>query len=302
MHRGEPSLFWVHACLVAVQLGFASHHVASKVVLRELSPGALSLVRAASAAAVLFAVHAARRGLPRVPLRDLPLLSACALLGIAANQVCFFEGLARSTAINASVLVTTIPVFTVLTAIALRKEPASGRTLLGVAVALAGALYLVGVEAFELGPHTMVGDGLIALNALFYGVYLVLVTPLVQRHGSLTVVVWLFALGSLWIAPYGARDLVLEAPALGLGAWALVAVIVLVATVFTYLANAWALKHAPASIVAIYIYLQPIAAAALAVAVLGEAVTSRVALASLLVFTGIYLVTRRVTSAPPTDR
>ncbi len=297
----QPRPLLVHSALVAVQLGFASHHVASKIVLRELSPGALSLVRVVSAAVILLGVHVMRRGAPRVPLRALPALAGCSLLGVSANQVFFFEGLARSTAINASILVTTIPVFTVLAAIALRKEPARLRTLAGVVIALGGVLYLVGVEAFRLGADTVVGDALIVANSLCYGVYLALVIPLVKRFGSLTVVVWLFAFGALWVAPYGAADLAREGPTLDLGTWGLVALVVLVATVFTYLANAWALKHAPPSIVAIYIYLQPIAATALAVWILDEAITPRVIVAAALVFAGIFLVTR-ATTARPADR
>ncbi len=290
--RDTPSPLWVHAGLVAVQLGFATHHVASKIVLREMHPGALALSRASTAAVILFVVHLATRGLPRVPLRDLPLLALSALLGIAANQTLFFEGLARSTAINASILTTTIPVFTLLVSVAFRRERARVFTMLGVGLALGGVLYLVGLEAFTLGGETALGDALIVGNALSYGVYLVVVGPLVKRHGSLTTVVWLFAFGTLWILPYGAADLVRDAGAVDLTTWLLVLWVILAATVFTYLVNAWALRYARPSVVAIYTYLQPVAASLLAVFILGETLTPRVIVAALLVFAGIYLVTR----------
>ncbi len=300
--ENEPSPFWVHASLVAVQLGFASHHVASKLVLRDMHPGALAVVRAVSAALILFTVHLATRGLPRVPLKDLPLLALCGVLGIAANQLLFFEGLSRSTAINASILVTTIPVFTLLVAIALRREVAKLRTLLGVGLALSGVLYLLGVEAFSVGSGTALGDALIVANAFCYGSYLVLVGPLVRRHGSMTTVVWLFFFGALWVLPYGAADLAHTAAAITPRTWALVAWVVLVATIFTYLVNGWALRYAKPSVVAIYIYLQPVAASVLAVILLGERITPRVIVAAILVFAGIYLVTRRVKKTPATER
>lgn len=287
-----PSVLAVHAGLVAVQLGFATHYVVGKIVMREMPPGALALFRAATAALLLLALHLARRGSPRVPLRDLPMLALCALLGIAANQVLFFEGLARSTAINASLLVTTIPIFTYVTSLALRREVVTLRAALGTALSLGGVLYLLGAAGFASTESTIVGDLLVVGNSLCYGVYLVLVGPLVRRHGSLRVVVWLFAFGALWVAPYGATDLARTAGDLAAPTWGLVAYIVAVATVFTYLVNAWALRHAPPSIVAIYIYLQPVATAVLAVLLLGEALTSRVLVAALLVFTGIYLVAR----------
>lgn len=289
----EGSLFWVHAGLVAVQLGFASHAVVGKLVVRELPPGALAVVRATSAALVFVLVHLARSGAPRVPRRDLAMLALCSLLGIAANQVLFFEGLARTTAIHASLLVATIPVFTLLTSLALRHEAPTWRSIVGAALALSGVVYLIGIEGLAPSAGTLFGDLLVVGNSLCYGVYLVLVRPLVQKHGSLRVVVWLFVFGTLWIAPYGALDLVRTGPEVPLATWGLVAYIVAVATVFTYLVNAWALGRAPSSTVAIYIYLQPIGAAVLAVLILGESLTSRVAVAAALVFAGIYLVVRK---------
>lgn len=281
-----------------MQLAFASHSVASKIILREMTPGALAVARACAAAIVFAAYHLARRGLPRVPLRDLPMLALCAFLGISGNQVLFFEGLARSTAINATLLITTIPIFTLLVSLALRYERATVRGVVGIALALAGVLYLLGVEAFTLRSETLLGNALIVGNSLFYGTYLVLVRPLVQRHGSATTVVWLFAFGALWALPYGSSDLIAGAPALSARTWLLVAYVVVAATLFTYVVNAWALRYAQPSIVAIYIYLQPVAAAVLAVFILGESLTPRVLVAALLVFVGIYLATRARTPLP----
>lgn len=47
------------------------------------------------------------------------------MLGIAANQALFLYGLKHTTAINATILVTTVPVFTVLGSVLIGREPAS---------------------------------------------------------------------------------------------------------------------------------------------------------------------------------
>ncbi|GAB5540832.1 MAG: DMT family transporter [Sandaracinaceae bacterium] len=288
-----PSPALVHAGLLAVQVGFASHYVVSKVAVRELSPAGLALVRATVAAAVMLGVHLLSRGAPRVPFRDLAKLAGCAALGIAGNQLLFFSGLQRTTASNASVLVTTIPVFTLLVSLVLRRERATPKGVAGVALALAGVLYLLGAEALSLGPETVIGDLMIVGNSLFYGTYLVLVADLARRHGSMTTVVWLFGFGALWVLPFGGQALLDDAPGVRGTTWLLVAYIVLVPTIFTYLTNAWALRHAPPSIVAIYIYLQPVGATLLAVLFLDETPTPRLFGAAALVFAGIFLVTRR---------
>ena len=304
---GAPAPWLVHGGLFAVQLGFATHYVISKMVVRELPPSALALVRAACAAAILFLVHLVSKGVPRITKKDALALAGCAVLGIAGNQLLFFHGLARTTASNASVLITTIPVFTLAISIASGKERVSARGLAGIGLALAGVLVLIGLEALSLGSETMVGDVMVVLNCLFYGSYLVFVADLVKRLGSMTAVVWLFLFGTLWVAPFGARDLIEHAADVSPGTWWKVVYVILVPTLFTYLVNAWALRHAPASLVAIYIYLQPVVATALAVAFLGEVITPRLMVAAAFVFVGIGLVTFRrkpapITSAPSVDR
>nr|MDQ3036917.1 DMT family transporter [Myxococcota bacterium] len=252
------------------------------------------------AAAVFAALAFARRdpGTKPIPARDVLAIAGCACLGIFGNQVLFLYGLQRTTAVNATVLVATIPVFTVLVAIVLRRERAHVLSIVGVVIAFAGVLWLVGGAAVELGGRGALGDLLVLLNALAYAFYLVLVRNLVARHGSVRVVALGFFVGALLAIPIGAPSLIAQAPSLSPGTWALVIFIVLVPTVFTYLANAWALRFATSSMVAIYIYLQPVVAAILAWFFLGEIVSSRVLVTAALVFTGIWLVTRRRTPVP----
>jgi drug/metabolite transporter (DMT)-like permease len=57
--------------------------------------------------------------------------------------------------------------------------------------------------------------------------------------------------------------------------------------------NACALARVPPSTVAVYIYLQPLIAFALAPLILGEALSSHIVIASLLIFAGVVVVTRR---------
>lgn len=291
--RSAPPRALVHAALFAVQIAFASLSVVGKVVVRTLEPGALALLRLAGAAAVFGALALARRdpSAPRMPPRDVLAIAGCAVLGIFGNQVLFLYGLRLTTAVNATVLVATIPVFTVLSAILLRREPPRAASLVGVGVAFAGALWLVGGE-FALGSAGVAGDLLVLSNSVVYALYLVLVRDLALRYGSIRVVAIGFACGALLALPLGAPALARQAGALDGETWLLVAYVVLVPTVFTYLANAWALRFAPSSLVAIYIYLQPIVAALLAWIVLGEIVRPRVLVTVALVFAGIWIVTR----------
>lgn len=289
--RAAVSRVAVHGTLLAVQVAFASLAVGGKLVFRALEPGALALVRL-GATALVFAVIAWRSGgLPRIPARDVARIAGCAALGIFGNQVLFLYGLRETTAVNAALLVATIPVFTVTVAIVTRREAARPRTIAGVGIAFAGVVWLVAGD-LELGTATVIGDLLVVANSIVYAIYLVLVRDLVGRYGAVPVVTIGFGFGTLFALPVGAVSLVEQAPAIEADVWWLVLYLVLVPTVFTYLANAWALRHAASSVVAIYIYAQPPVAAALAWAFLGEVPSGRIVVTAVAVFAGIWLTTR----------
>jgi drug/metabolite transporter (DMT)-like permease len=286
----------VHLALVAVQLMFASMATVGKVALRELSPFALIVARVTAATLVLVVARALMRprgqAPERVDARDLPELAVYGFFGVTANMLLFFAGLHRTTATNAVVIGATIPVFTVGVAVALRKEVATLAKLLGLAVACAGALVIVGAGRFEAGGARLVGNLLCVLNSLSFSIYLVLSRRLLAKYRPMTVVAWTFVFGALGTLPFGARDLVGAAPHVSAAVWGCVAYIVLFPTVGSYFLNMFALQHVPASLVAIYIYLQPVVGALLAAAALGERPSLGTYLGGALIAAGIWLVTR----------
>lgn len=315
----SPSAFSVHGSLFLVQVAFASLSVAGRIVLRDMPPLALTAIRLVGAALVFWLLPTARSRFS-VPVRDRWGIAGCALLGIFGNQALFLIGLRSTTATHATLLVATIPIFTLLATVLLENERVRPMAILGITLAFSGIAYLVGTEGMALGGETVVGDLFVVGNALVYGFYLVLVRPYVARHGSTLVVSWGFLSGALYAIPFvilaplvvpelGSVDAVLDVPR---ATWLLVAYVVAVPTVFTYLTNAWALRFASSTAVSVWIYAQPTVAALLAWFFLDEVPTVRLVGAAILVFAGIGLVARgraasplvpsRDTSAPAKER
>ncbi len=285
-----PSLA-VHGMLALVQVAFASLAVAGKLAMREVPSPALALVRIGGAALAFLVWRRLRGPFPRMSGRDWGLLTLCAVLGIAGNQLLFLAGLARTTATNASVLSAAIPVLTVAAAVLLGREKLVPRLAAGLALACAGMLWLVGADGFRLEGGTLVGDLLIVVNASAYATYLVIVREPIARLGADVVVPVVFGLGAVLTLPFGLAPLATVAPGLGPSAWLLLLYVVLVPTIFTYGANAWALARAPSSLVAVYIYAQPVCASLLAFFFLDERPAPRAFVAAALVFAGIALAT-----------
>jgi drug/metabolite transporter (DMT)-like permease len=277
----------VHVSLIAVQLMFASLGVVAKEALRELHPFALIAIRTPSAA-LIFLVAWLIGWRERVAPRDLAAIAVYALTGVVLNQLLFITGLQHTTATNAVVIGATIPVFTVGVALLLRKEVATPAKLLGLGVAFAGALSIVGLDRFA--PERLIGNLLVVANSLSFSVYLVISRRLLEKYRTMTVITWTFVFGALGVFPFGVQDLVAAAPHLSSGTWLRALYIVLFPTVGTYFLNAFALKRAPSSLVAVYIYLQPVVGAILAAWRLGERPSAGTYFGGLLIAAGIWLV------------
>ena len=282
-----------HLALAAVQVLFASFPIAAKIVFRDgaFTPFSLSVWRIAFGAASLlgaaFLVHG-RAALPR--MRDLPMLLLCSFLGVTANMALYLEGLSRSTATNAGLMMCLIPVFTFVVAAAARQESFRASRALGVLVALAGASLLHFSGGPELGREHALGNLLMVLNTFSYAVYLVVSRPILGRYPSLVVIAWVFVL-AVPFAPFLARgeQLVPETDA---GTWWALAFILVFCTSMPYLLNAFALARLRASTTAIYVYAQPLITGLSSRWILGERATRGTLLSAILVFVGIWLVAR----------
>ncbi len=107
-------------------------------------------------------------------------------------------------------------------------------------------------------------------------------------------ITWIFLVGAVVMLPIAGFAWTLdELQSVSLAVWLSVIYIVLVPTVGAYYLNAWALMRVPPSIVAVYIYLQPLLAFGLAPLVLGESWNARTLVACLLIFAGVAAVTIR---------
>ncbi|HEX5963555.1 MAG TPA: DMT family transporter [Gemmatimonadales bacterium] len=282
----------VHLALVVVQLLFASLAIAGRFVLPHFPAGALVTVRVLGATLVLLALNVAVGGRWVRDGRDLLQLAILGMLGIAANQTLFLYGLRHTTAINATILVTTVPVFTVLGSVLTGREPPSPLKFAGIALAGMGAVYLIGPDRISLAPDVALGNALIVLGMVCYAAYFLYSKSILGRYGSITVSFYVMFFASFGVLPFGlmaVRDISL--PEIGATVWWWVAYIVVFPTILTYLINLWALKRVSSNLVAVYIYLQPLFAAAVAPLVLrGERLTTRAVVAGLAIFTGLAIV------------
>lgn len=283
-----------HLALIAVQIMFGTWPIFGKIVLRSVSSISLVAFRIVGAAIIFSLLQRKLSELRQLPKRVLAWLVLSTLLGVVVNQLLFVKGLSLTTAINATLITTTIPVFTLAVSIALGYDQASWRHVLGIALAAAGVVYLVDPLRVNLSPQTTLGNILIIINSFSYGAYIAISRNLFRRYGALNVITWIFLIGALVTLPIAgyawSTDGLQTVP---MGVWLSVAYIILVPTVGAYYLNSWAITRVAPSVVAIYIYLQPLLAFGLAPLLLGENWNSRTIVACVLIFMGVAVVTIR---------
>ena len=257
-----------------------------------LKPFGLNVVRVLVTTGLLWLMHIWEK--PSQPLlkKDLPLFIGCGLTGIAINQLLFIKGLSITYSIHASLLMLCTPLLITISAFFFLNERVNAKVIIGLVIGIAGAILLItSKENSGTGANIILGDTLIALNAISYTFYFVLVKPLMTRYTPLQVLRWAFTFGTIFILPFGWTEFT-EAP---WGSFTMVEVsaiafVVLGATFLAYLLNIYGLHHLQASATGTYIYLQPIFATAVAVIFLNEQITLVKIISALMIFSGVYLV------------
>ncbi|HKY28715.1 MAG TPA: DMT family transporter [Pyrinomonadaceae bacterium] len=283
-----------HLALIAVQLIFGTWPILGKVVLRAMSSSALVGFRVVGAAAALLLLRRQSGEFRRMSKRDVAVLVLCSMLGVVLNQFLFVKGLSLTTVINATLLSTTIPAFTLLVSIVLGFDRVSLRRIIGILLAAAGVIYLVDPLRADFSAQTRTGNLLLVINSLLYGAYIAISKDIFRRYGALNVITWIFAIAAIVTLPVSAYSLSQTGlQSVSVEIWLALAYIIIVPTVIAYYLNAWALTRVLPSTVASYIYLQPLIAFGLAPFLLGERFNSRVIIAGILIFAGVGVVVKR---------
>jgi drug/metabolite transporter (DMT)-like permease len=269
-----------------VQVLFSTLPIAAKIALTEMSSPAITWIRVAVAAFIFRIIQRTTVHERIRSRRDYLLLAYYSVLGVSMNQLLYVTGLSMTTATAAQMLITGGPAVTLLVAILLGKEQATRRKWIGIALAGSGALVLVGVASVESGA---LGNLLIVVNMVAYSLYLVSARDLLHRYHPLTVITWIFIFGSIGLIPFGVLPAIHEFPTTSTTTRLALLWILLLPTVTAYYLNMWALTRVESSVVSMFVYLQPVMTALLAMPILGERPSLRMVPAAVLIFAGVWI-------------
>ncbi|MDH3493290.1 MAG: DMT family transporter [Acidobacteriota bacterium] len=283
-----------HIALLGANLMFGTAPILGKFALAAFPSFAIVGFRVAGGALAFYVLQRVTGNLRLERRSHYWYFALFALFGIVLNQLFFFTGLSLTTATNTSLLAVLIPVFAIIVSTLVGNDELGWKKITGIVVAGAGVVYLIDPSKASFSSSTTQGDILVLLNSLSYAIYIAISKKLITRYGGLKSIAWLFLFGSIINVPVGLYSLSgVEIGAVRAEGWLALAAVVLIPTILAYYLNTYALVRVRPSVVAVYIYLQPLIGAGLAMSVLGEPWNSRILLSMALIFTGVFLVTRR---------
>ncbi|MCF2564517.1 DMT family transporter [Prevotella brevis] len=231
----------------------------------------------------------------QVPWRDRLMFIGAALTGLLFNQCCFTIGLSITSPINASIVTTSMPIFAMILAALILREPITGKKALGVLMGCSGALILILSSAAHADAR--VGDirgDLLCLFAQFsFALYLSLFNPLIKRYNVFTVNKYMFSWATLMLLPLSSYYVygVISQPILLL-TWIEVGYVVVCGTFFCYILTMIGQRTLRPTVVSVYNYVQPIVAVAASLIMGISTMKLTHVLAVVLVFSGVWLVVK----------
>ena len=283
------------AALFFVNLLYGVNYVVAKGLMPQvIGPSGFILLRVAGANLLFWPVWLVRR--ERVAWSDAKRLLLCGVSGVAINQLMFFHGLMRTSAVHASIIMVATPILVLVLSGMLLGERITRNKALGVALGAIGALMLIFLGGGRSSGSSVLGDFFILINASSYAIFLVMVKPLMSKYSAVTVMAWCFLVGSLLVIPFGWHDFTLVDwhGLTGVQVSGLLFVVVMV-TFIAYLLNTWALRVVQPSVAGTFIYLQPVLAlmATWLAGSGGVELGWQQGLSALCIFLGVWLVGRK---------
>lgn len=218
--------------------------------------------------------------------REFLLLLAVGIVS-STSLVFWAWSLTQTTVANSMVIRNLTPIFTTLGSWLFLGQVFRGRFLIGMAIALGGAISL-GVSDFSYGTENLLGDIAALFSAMFYGINLLIVEQLRAKLSATKIIFWRCFLGTVFVLPMVLFTEERLFPYSGMG-WFAVISLAVVCQVLGQGLLVYSLKRLSSALVALFLLLEPVITALLAWAIFAESLSFVNWVGFFVVLLGIYL-------------
>ena len=294
----KRNLALLAATLVSIIYGL-TFTIAKDVMPEFVKPFGFILLRVGGATLLFWAI-AFLGPKEKIVWEDFPRIVAAAMFGVAINMLTFFKGLSLTSPISAAVIMVTTPIIVLVLSSIIMKEKMKTRKVFGIVLGLIGTFFLILFgKSIGNAPQAGWGNLLVFINAVSYGFYLIIVKKLMDKYNAFTFVKWIYTFGFIMVLPFGWREFqAIDWHAVPSPIYWEIGFVIFFSTFCTYLLNLLSMRELKPTTVAVFIYLQPLFAAIIAIGLGKDQLNYVKIVAAVLIFTGVYLVTQK---KPTTD-
>ncbi len=281
--------------LTITMLSWSGNFIVGRAVRDAVPPVGLAFWRwvAGFLMVLAFAWPHLRRDWPTIR-RHWRIILLLSVLGISVFNTLVYIGLGHTTAINALLVQSTMPVAILLVSFILYRERVGPLQGLGVAISFAGILIIIahGDLSILAALHLNPGDLWVAAAVFSYAGYSVLLRRAPGMH-PLSLLAVTFAVGAAVLAPFYIAESVTTAPVRpDLTSILAILYVGLFPSVIAYLCFNRGVALIGANRAGLFFYLMPVIGSAMAILFLGEAFRAYHAVGAALVLGGVALASR----------
>lgn len=291
-----------HVIMFFVALIFGLNMPISKHILNEgyISSFGLTVLRMTFATCAFWITSLF---LPRekVDKKDMITLVFGGIFGIVLNQGSFIYGLATTSPVDASIITTASPLFAMIIAAIILKEPITAKKFGGVIIGAIGAIFLVFSthHGENIQDGSLRGNMAVASGAFFYAFYLIWTRNISKKYSSVTMMKWMFLYSTIILLPFAHKD-ILSANIFHqtqTQPFFLIGFVLFGATYITYMLMPMVQKRMRPTTMAMYNNLQPLVASFVAVMLGQDKFSLEKVISGVLILLGVYLVTQSKSKA-----
>jgi drug/metabolite transporter (DMT)-like permease len=262
-----------------------------KIALDEVEPITLAVLRYMIAIIPLLLFLLLKEGTDSIlkPLKEDFLFFLClGIVGITLPNLFQNYGMTMTSAHLTSIIQASGPIFTIIMAVLILKEPLGANKVLGAAIALSGTLLLVTSGGLSLTGSMVLGNFLVLMSAISYAASSIMSKKILEKYDPMSTATMSIFLGTVILAVFSIFESPFEKiPTISLYSWNIIVILALFPGSFALLAWYWVLKKSEVSRIILFIYLIPVFATAIAYFWPGEIIALSTIIFAALIICGV---------------
>jgi len=232
-----------------------------------------------------------------VKKKDFPLLLILALTGVTFFFTAQYTGIQMAGATIAAILVCLLsPVLITVFSNVLLGEHLTTRKIFGIGIAATGTFIVVtkGNASFSTNQEFFIGSLILLSTPFLWATYTLLGKKIMNRYDAFLVVAYVNVLGGLLLIPFSlAENSFYQFSVISLNGWLAILFLSIACSLLGYYIWFYVIRQVEAAIVSSFLFAEPLITMLFATIFLGEELSMFILLGGLLIFIGVYYVTKK---------